>query len=88
MTALLSSPGMIVAFAIVLLLNVASLLALGVVLQLYRRQSGKYRALCAQLGNATAWGRPGAVLLPIYVVTTVIVASLSLYLFIWQPHIL
>ncbi|OGJ56425.1 hypothetical protein A3D88_03530 [Candidatus Peribacteria bacterium RIFCSPHIGHO2_02_FULL_52_16] len=88
MDSLLSSPGMLAALALVLLMQAASLLLLLVNRQLFRAQSGRYKKLLADLGDVTAWKNPGRILFPVYFLLTVSITIATTTLFVWQPHIL
>ncbi len=84
----LGSPGMIASFAAVLALEALSLLLLLLNIQIFRSQSEKYRLLLADLGDQSAWGRPGRILMPLYVVLTIVVTAVSATVFAFQPHFL
>lgn len=83
-----SSPSMMTALVIILVIEVLSLLFMVMILQIYRSQSQKYRQLLSGMGGQDLWGAPGRVLIPLYTVLTVIATVVTVLLFLYQPHIL
>lgn len=88
MAEILASPGMIAALVFVLVVQVLSLLMLFLNVQVFRSQAEKYRMLLDHLEAGDAWGRPGRVLLPLYVVAVLGATVVTTLIFIFQPHIL
>ena len=74
--------------AVVLILCAASLILMGVNVQVFRSQTRRYRLLFEHLENEEAWGRSGRILMPLYILSTIVITGISLYLFIAQPHLL
>ncbi|MDO8648870.1 MAG: hypothetical protein Q7R81_03740 [Candidatus Peregrinibacteria bacterium] len=88
MQELFSSPGMITVLVIVLIVEALSLLLLFLNIQIFRSQSEKYRLLLSNLGDQSAWGRPGRILIPLYVLMTLGATAVTTIIFIFQPHLL
>ncbi len=82
------SPGILIILVIVLIVQALSLLLLFLNIQIFRSQSEKYHLLLANLGNQSAWGRPGRILLPLYFLFTLGVTVVTTVLFLFQPHLL
>lgn len=85
---LLSSTGMIITFGFVVIVHVLSLIVLFTNVHLFKVQRGKYRVLLQHLGNVDAFGSSGRFLIPIYVATTIIITAITIYIFVFQPHLL
>lgn len=79
---------MVTVFVIVLVIEALSLLMLFINIQIFRGQSEKYRLLLANLGDQSAWGRPGRILIPLYVCLTLGATLVTTLIFILQPHLL
>lgn len=79
---------MMAALAVVLVLEALSLLLLLLNIQIFRSQNEKYRLFMARLGDQGAWGRPGRVLVPLYVCMTFAAVAVTTALFLFQPHLL
>lgn len=88
MTDLFASPGMTASTIVILIIEGLSLLMLFLNIQIFRSQSEKYRLLLANLGNQSAWGWPGKILIPLYIVLTLGTTAVTILIFIFQPHIL
>ncbi len=88
MQELFSSPEMMTAFLIVLIAEALSLLLLFVNMQVFRSQSEKYRLLLSNLGDQSAWGKPGRILIPLYILLTLGVTTVTTVIFLFQPHLL
>lgn len=86
MADLFSSPGMIAALVIVLVLEVLSLLTLFLCVQVFRSQSEKYRLLLEGLEGRNGWGTPGRILLPLYILTILGSTVVTILIFMYQPH--
>ncbi len=84
----IASSGMNTALSAVVILEILSLLMMLIIVHFFRSQRNKYRRLVGNLGNAEAWGTPGKILLPCYIVLTVAITLVSLFVFIFQPHLL
>lgn len=83
-----ASPGMTVTTVLVICTQLISLMMLWMNIHVFRNQSKKYQSLMKTFGNEAAWGTPGKILLPLYVISTVIAAVVMMYLFVFQPHLL
>ena len=79
---------MITVLVIVLVIEALSLLMLFLNIQLFRTQSEKYRMLLSGLGNESTWGKPGRIIIPLYVLTTLFAALITGLVFVFQPHLL
>ena len=88
MQEIFASTGMMTVLVIVLMLEALSLLFLFLIVQIFRSQSEKYRLLLTNLGDQSAWGRPGRILIPVYVVLTLAATVVTTMIFIFQPHLL
>lgn len=88
MIPLFDSPGMTSVTVIVLLLEVLSLLAMLVNLPFYRRVQRKQDVLFATLYNAPTFLRRHTLLVWLYIATTLLIGIVSLWLFLFQPHLL
>lgn len=88
MQELLNAPGMIAALVVVLVVEALSLLLLFINIQIFRSQSEKYRLLLANLGDQSAWGRPGRILIPLYILLTLVATVATTLTFLFQPHLL
>lgn len=74
--------------AVIIILEILSLLMMLIIVHFFRSQRSKYRSLVRNLGNAEAWGSPGKVLLPTYIALTIAITLATLFVFIFQPHLL
>ncbi len=83
-----SSPGMTLSFGILLLIEVLSLLFMFLIIRIYRSQSQKYWQLLSGMGGQHLWGRPGKVLIPLYIVLILGATVVSVLIFLYQPHVL
>ncbi len=88
MQELLGTPGMIAALIAVLVLQAVSLLVLFINIEIFRSQSEKYRLLLSNLGDQSAWGRPGRVLIPLYIILVLCATVVTTLIFLFQPHVL
>ncbi|MEK7591390.1 MAG: hypothetical protein AAB489_04250 [Patescibacteria group bacterium] len=80
------TPEMIAALAFILIVQSLSLLLLLVNFRIFRSQARKYHALLSRFGDETGWGSPGRILMPVYIVLTMVLSVSVVVLFIWQPH--
>jgi len=78
---------MIATSVAVLVMQVLSLLMLWINLHFFRKQSIKYQSLVGHFGDVSAWGTPGKILKPLYIVTTILATIVMVYLFVFQPHL-
>lgn len=83
-----SSPGMIAVTVLIVVVQAVSVLFMMLVIHLFRRQRSKYDGLLRGMRNDTALGTPGRILIPLYIVVTLVVAVVTVYLFLFQPHLL
>ncbi len=74
--------------AIIGLVQVASLLLLGLNILLYRRHVQRYRMLLSGFKAQRPLGKTGHVLIPLYVLLTTGICVVTLYLQLWKPHLL
>ena len=88
MQELFSSPGMMTILVIVLIGEALSLLLLFLNIHIFRSQSEKYRLLLSDLGDQSTWGRPGRILIPLYILITLGTTVTTTLMFIFQPHLL
>lgn len=88
MQELFSSPEMTTVLVIILIAEALSLLLLFFNIQIFRSQSEKYRLLLSSLGDESGWGRPGRILVPLYILFTLGATVLITIIFIFQPHVL
>lgn len=88
MNELFSSPSMIATTVFVIGMQVLSVALLLLIIHVFRAQSEKYHRLFSSLGSESAWGKPAKILLPLYVVLTLVAAVVMLFLFIIQPHLI
>lgn len=88
MQELLGSPAMITVLVIILVMEALSLFLLLINIKIFRSQSKKYRLLLANLGSQSALGKPGHILIPLYIVSTLGVTAVTTMIFIFQPHLL
>lgn len=79
---------MIATMTIILIVQATSQLFMMLIIHVFRQQKSKYVVLLQNMGNDTALGTPGRILIPIYGFVTVMVAGMTLFLFVFQPHIL
>lgn len=88
MDSLFSSPGMLTSLGVVFLIEVLSLLLLFVNVRIFRSQSNKYRLLLSGMGNQSAFGSPGRMLIPLYIALALGATIVTTLIFITQPHLL
>lgn len=88
MLELFGSTGAIAVLAVVLSLEALSLLILFINIRIFRGQSEKYSLLLSNLGDQSAWGRPGRILIPLYVLLVLAATVATTLIFIFQPHLL
>ena len=88
MQELLNSPGMMAALVLVLIAEALSLLFLFLIIRIFRSQAEKYRLLLTNLGDQSAWGNPGRILIPLYIVLTLGATLITTLIFLSQPHLL
>lgn len=81
-----SSPGMMAALVIVLIVEMLSLLMLFLSVQVFRSQAEKYRLLLEGLEGRNGWGTPGRILLPLYILAILGSTIITMLIFIYQPH--
>ena len=79
---------MIAATAFIAVVQGLSLLLMLLTIHLFKRQWSKYDALLRGMGDETALGVPGRFIVPAYAAVTLAVAGITLYLFVFQPHLL
>ncbi len=79
---------MIAVFTLVAIVQAASIILTLTNAHVFRRQREKQYAFLRTLGNDSALGTPGRLLLPMYLLATVCMSLVTLYLFAFQPHLL
>lgn len=79
---------MLSALAAVLIIEALSLLMLFLNFQIFKSQTEKYRLLLSSMGGLDTWGKPGRILLPLYIVLVLGTTVVTTSIFIFQPHLL
>lgn len=86
--ALFSTVGQATTSALVFAVTAASLALAVVNVLVFRTQARKYRELLRGFGDENAEGRPGRILIPLYVASTLVAAFVTVWLYVADPHVL
>ncbi len=88
MQELFATTGMMSVSVVVLVLEAFSLLAMVIIILAFRRAQRKQRALFLTLHDAPVDLAEHKLLVGFYVVMTIVITIVSLYFFVFQPHLL